>query len=228
VDFKLGIAIPWRPQPSRIYAFNAIVEKYKKDFVDVPIYYGDFPSERWNVSGSRNLATQEAFDAGCDVVLVSDADFFMPPMAIMEGAEKALKRQKMVIPFSNLYFCDEAISKKLIEGDIELNLVGRYLPVYRRQVAGSNILTRQVFETMNGWDERFNGWGYEDVAFVIAHETLIGDVIRINNYAGSLYHDDRDKELVEVNREHAKLYELARGNQTKMRELVAGNRLNVS
>jgi hypothetical protein len=228
VNYKLGIAIPWREQPSRVYAFNAITNHYKKHFVDVPLYYGDFPSERWNTSGSRNIACEKAFADGCDVVAVMDADFFMHPEAIREGVEKAVKLGRMVIPFQNLYFLDQVFSQKLVEGELGLNKIGLYFPVYRHQVAGSNIITKKVFETLNGWDERFLGWGYEDVAFTLAHETLIGPVSKINNYAASLFHEDRDKELVENNKEHAELYASYVNDQSSMKDLIAGNRVNVS
>lgn len=227
MDYKLGIVIPWREQPSRVYAFNAIINHYKKHFVDVPIYYGDFPSERWNISGSRNIACENAFADGCDVVAVMDADFFMEPATIREGVRKAVKLGRMVIPFQNLYFLDQAFSRKLVEGELGLNNLGMYLPVYRSQVAGSNIITKEVFETLNGWDERFLGWGYEDVAFKMAHETLIGPISKINNYAASLFHEDRDKELVEKNKEHAELYASYVNNPSLMKKLLAGNRINV-
>lgn len=227
MDVKLGIAVPWREQPSRVYAFNATIDYYKKEFVDVPIYYGDFPSDRWNASGSRNIACDKAFADGCDVVAVIDADFFMHPDAIREGVKKAVELERMVIPFQNLYFLDQDFSERLINKKLGLNQIGMYFPVYRSQVGGSNIVTKKVFETLNGWDERFIGWGYEDVAFILAHETLIGPVTKINNYAASLFHEDRDKELVDVNKKHAELYASYVKNSGLMRELIAKNRINV-
>jgi hypothetical protein len=132
----------------------------------------------------------------------------------------------MVIPFQNLYFLDQDFSRKVVEGELGLNKIGMYLPVYRNQVAGSNIITKEVFEALNGWDERFLGWGYEDFAFTMAHETLIGPISKINNYAASLFHEDRDKELVENNKEHAELYASYVNDRSSMKDLIAGNRIN--
>ena len=43
-----------------------------------------------------------------------------------------------------------------------------------RACSGVYVTTRRTWEAHGGQDERFRGWGFEDVAWYLAHETLLG------------------------------------------------------
>jgi hypothetical protein len=81
-----------------------------------------------------------------------------------------------------------------------------------------------VFKKLNGWDERFVGWGFEDSAFNVAHGKLLeAEMHRADGFIGFLYHKDRDKELVELNEKLFNEYNSMTAEQ--MMEHIKGNRV---
>jgi hypothetical protein len=42
---KVGLVIPWRPQPTRVYAFEATMNRYSDQLPGVTAYYGDTDDE---------------------------------------------------------------------------------------------------------------------------------------------------------------------------------------
>lgn len=84
-------------------------------------------------------------------------------------------------------------------------------------------VTRSLFDEVNGFDESFTGWGWEDVALRVACETLAGPRVTL---AGDIYHlhhgrsPNHDEEN-EANRQRHLAYVKAMGDPEAMRELVA-------
>jgi hypothetical protein len=48
-----------------------------------------------------------------------------------------------------------------------------------------NVMTRSCFEAVGGFDERFIGYGFEDIALALSLETICGPHHRM---AGTIYH----------------------------------------
>lgn len=222
---KLGIVIPWRAQPSRVYAFDAVVARYANQFPEAKIYFADKEGERWNISGSRNLGCEMAIADGCDVMLVSDADVYLDAYVIEQSMKEATEQELVSIPYTKAVFVNKEDSLSIIRGDIsDITKLNDGSTPHRYQVGGACVITPQVFEKLNGWDERFVGWGYEDLAFRTAHERLIGkEMHRSEGFIDFLYHKDRDKELLRLNEKLFDKYNQMTTDQ--MIEHVKGNRL---
>lgn len=97
------------------------------------------------------------------------------------------------------------------------------------------IITREAFDTVNGFDERIAGWGSEDAAFCWSLNTLWGPCIhqRIQYPAIHLFHPRLGKsgadawpgqEVGHSNSEAYQLYRSLDGNPQAMAAHVAGNR----
>jgi predicted glycosyltransferase involved in capsule biosynthesis len=222
---KLGIVIPWRPRPSRIYAFDFIYEHYSKSFPEAKIYLSDKEGDVWNMSGSRNIGCDMAFSDGCDVALVSDADIYIKKDRILQACESSLEKDLVSIPYQKVVFLEDFHSKEFIKDtDKFFEKNDRYLfKVYSKQVGGAYAITPKVFSQLNGWDERFVGWGFEDLAFRHAHGGLTGfDYIRIPGPAVWLHHEDRDKTSENKN---ANLFdEYLKMSKDELSNWVKGNR----
>jgi predicted glycosyltransferase involved in capsule biosynthesis len=222
---KLGIVIPWRAQPSRIYAFDAVVARYATQFPEAKIYFADKEGERWNMSGSRNLGCEMAIADGCDVMLVSDADIYLDAYVIGHSMKEATERQSVSIPYTKAIYINKDDSLSIIRGDIsDISKLRWGNSVDQNQSGGACVITPQVFKKLNGWDERFVGWGFEDSAFRMAHEKLLGaEMHRAEGFIGFLYHKDRDKELVGLNEKLFNEYNSMTTEQ--MMEHIKGNRV---
>jgi predicted glycosyltransferase involved in capsule biosynthesis len=224
---KVGLVIPWRPQPTRVYAFEATMNRYSDQLPGVTAYYGDTDDEIFNPSGARNKGCLEAIADGCDVLVVSDADLFVEPYPLHKSIEKAASENVISIPYIDLLFLSKMESDEIIAGREDVHSLAKKpgITIFRGQVGGIFVLSESTFRILNGWDERFQGWGFEDLAIREAHKAIFNrDLHRTYGIAVSLNHEDRDKSLLEDNESRFKEYQSLGLSREEMIEHVKGNR----
>jgi hypothetical protein len=71
---KTVIVIPWREHPSRLEAFNRLIEIFTNTFPDFEIIVSDSTEEKFNLAQARNLGAKEAIARGADIIVFNDAD----------------------------------------------------------------------------------------------------------------------------------------------------------
>jgi GT2 family glycosyltransferase len=76
------------------------------------------------------------------------------------------------------------------------------------------VLTRDVFDRVNGMDERFVGWGPEDVAFVKSIEKQVSPVLLLDGVRLHLWHptDPSKADAVSVSRNRSRLVRYRRAD----------------
>jgi hypothetical protein len=224
---KIGLVIPWRPQPSRVSAFEATMNRYSEQMPDVTTYYGDTSDEIFNLSGARNKGCMAAISDGCDVLIVSDADIFLDPHSLSKSIERVASENVVSLPFTELLLLSEMGSQELIAGRETLHSIRQKhgITVFNNQIGGVFVLNSSTFRILNGWDERFVGWGFEDLAMNEAHKVILGkNYHRAHGIAGSLHHGDRDKSKLEENEIRFREYESLSLSRVEMVEHVKGNK----
>ena len=220
---KLGVVVPWRPRPTRIKAFSLTVNRLMDQFPNSTVYYADTEDEVFNVSGSRNQGCLSAIKDGCDMLLVVDADTLLDKDAVEAAIVKAAADNCLCLPFTAYNILFEQSSESLINGELTYEEAAVFGPDSALEhPGGAYVLSSSTFLLLNGWDQRFVGWGYEDDAFLEGYRVYLGkDVERIEGYALALFHLDRDREYVEQNRE--RLHEYRKKSKEEMFELIRGN-----
>ena len=153
---------------------------------------------------SKSVAVNDAASkATGDVFVIVDADGFLSAESVLHCAKEirsARKNQKKLwfIPYRQFYRLTEEASKYLLESDparpyqFSTPLSSIYIlndtdpKVGHWYGAMIQIMPREAFETVGGWDERFRGWGGEDHAAMRAmdtlyclHKTLPGQVLHV-------------------------------------------------
>lgn len=85
--------------------------------------------------------------------------------------------------------------------------------LYRPRESGSRsyvVIRRSVFDHINGMDEKFEGWGPEDKAFLLNIHRQLGGVLELDGARVHLWHPSdqskADKQQLMRNRERCKLY----------------------
>jgi hypothetical protein len=68
------------------------------------------------------------------------------------------------------------------------------------------MISRENFYKAGGFDERFNGWGYEDNAFMLMCETTIGSYVETDNKAYHLWHPLSINQYPELTLKNRDLY----------------------
>ena len=139
---------------------------------------------------SKSAAVNDAVKkATGDIFVIVDADGFLAAKSVEHCVEKIREdRDKgfklWFIPYRQFYRLTPVASKELIESDPECpyEIPTPPPPIDIQNVSGSGhghwwgagiqIMPREAFEEVGGWDERFRGWGGEDHAAMRAMDTL--------------------------------------------------------
>jgi len=191
-------------------------------FPDWPIVEGHHDDGPFNRSAAVNQAAALAGD--WNVAVVIDADVIPTRHAIL-GAVAVARADVPACGFHLRRHLTQKGTERVLAGDR-----GSWVPHvkqdHRDSVSGAYVVSRPVWDAVGGFDETFRGWGWEDVAFKLATETIAGyDMVRI---AGDLWHlwhpvtAERDEKRPEfqANRERARRYRAAKHDPAAMRDLL--------
>jgi hypothetical protein len=118
-----------------------------------------------------------------DVLVAVDADVIeADPQQVVDGVRVAHETQKLVVPHIAGHDLDDAGSKLLIADRPGWERrVQKKRPVCNSRVT---IVPESVYEKVGGFDDRFQGWGHEDVAFYACARTVNG----MEQLPGIAYH----------------------------------------
>jgi predicted glycosyltransferase involved in capsule biosynthesis len=222
--YKLGIVIPWRPQPSRLAAFTYVTSWYELMYPDAKIYLSDTPHAKFNVSAARNRGCLEAFSDGCDVVIVSDADVLLEKMYFDQAIKSAGDHNSIVLPYKGAFRPSVEQSGWITSSETSWGHATRGLRQHGADVGGVCVVSRPAFEAVNGWDENFEGWGHEDMVFKLVYDTLFGTMRRFNGNLIFLAHDDRDMSNEPQNLIRYQMYiEVAKDNPEGLKDVIKNN-----
>lgn len=153
---NVAICVPWRPTPSRLPLFDYITRWVERE-LGWPVITGDTDDVVFNRSAARNAAVR-ASDA--DVVVILDADTVGQPQAFRRAVEATYADGVTRLPYTRCFVLDEHDTARALAGH---PLPPRY--EVRGACGGALVLRRDVYDSLGGHDERYTGWGYEDVDF---------------------------------------------------------------
>jgi len=153
---------------------------------------------------SKSSAVNDAASrASGDVFVIVDADGYIPADSVMDCVEQIRKARKKghrlwFVPYRHFYRLTKEASQLILQSqpcdpyqfscppppDCILDTSGSQLGHWYG--AGIQIMPREAFEEVGGWDPRFRGWGGEDHAAMRAvdtlywrHKTLPGQLLHI-------------------------------------------------
>lgn len=161
---------------------------WENDFPDVPIFEGHHQQGPFNRAAAINRA---AIDAGdWDVAVVIDSDVLANADAVRSAIDIAASTNMMVVSHDERIMLTQQGTKKILNGYRgNWRVRGVQERVYGDSVSCSVVISRQLWDLVDGFDELFQGWGYEDTAFRIAAETLTGKpLIRLSSEIFHLWH----------------------------------------
>jgi len=187
----LTVLVPWRPQPSRLDAFDRVVDWYRSNLGAVNIQAIDSHDVVFNLSQCRNLGVRSIKNEN-EVVVINDADTIPELDALLEAIAAASVTGLVHLPYTEYRWLGpqgmpQLEAGRAIEDCSHELVIGACSGVY--------VTTPATWWSHGGQDERFRGWGFEDAAWHIAHETLLGEPPR--RHAGrvfALYHDQEQRE----------------------------------
>ena len=213
------VLIPWRPQPSRVPAFDTVVAWYRSQFGDVDIRTVDSEDDIFNLARCRNLGIALVGNPD-QVVVINDADTIPERDALLEAVHGAATSGRVHLPYDEYRWLGAEgtahVSEGIAHDDAAFELV-------HGACSGVYVTTPATWWAHGGQDETFRGWGFEDAAWYLAHETLLGEAPR--RHAGrvfALHHEAaaREGEQYDANARRMEEYRAAAGDAVAMRQLV--------
>jgi glycosyltransferase involved in cell wall biosynthesis len=225
---EISVLIPYKPDYGfRDEAFRWISAFYQKNMPFAEVCLGHSNSVNFSRGQAINNAAKKA---KTDIFLIADNDIFYDPNLIFEAKEK-LKHNAWIIPFKRVHDIQEVSTKKLLQTEPNWQISMHVQSTIRTpgSKGGLSLIPREHFEAVNGFDERFVGWGGEDDAFACSVDTICGKHDRLNKEIYHLWHPNSKRSGNPNYQNNYKLYlkyAKAKGNVEAMKKLIH-NRLTL-
>lgn len=156
-------------------------------------YQYEFPDWRVIVSGDdgERFSRARACNAGvadtrAEVVVINDADTLCPPASVREAVRLATEAPGLVRAYSRYRRLTQDATAEL--ATYKEALAAPDEAIYWQQepafAHGCAVLQRDCYETVGGYDPRFEGWGYEDMAAELLFDAFWPD----RRIQGDLFH----------------------------------------
>ena len=224
--------------------FKWLLAYYRYELPDAQIVIGYSNSKIFCKGEALNNAAAEATGK---VLVILDADAYLRGEVLNKCADRILEElhnKLWYVPYRHLYRLNKTISDKILESNprtplrvpnVEmfpgfLDQHGHTSHYGHRYGAMCMMFPREALNTLGCFDERFKGWGGEDVALLRALDTLYGkhktansEILHIwHPIIGSDYKSRKwdNQEHATPNSELAMSYHRATRLPTKMRHLI--------
>jgi len=189
-----------------------------------PIYEGHHDEGLFNRSAAVNKAATMAGE--WDVAIVIDSDVLGNPESIHTAVTLANVDGGMVLPFELRKDLNPRGTEKVI-GGFRGSWEQFIHKTYPATVSSIVVVPRRLWDAVGGFDETFEGWGFEDNAFASACTTFGGPIVRLPGEVWHLWHPGAKRERLgsrsfAVNKARAARYHEAIGDPEKLAKVRDG------
>lgn len=194
---RLSVLIAFRDSSedqARWDIWNWIASQYQQFLPEVQLRVcSDDGEDPFHKTVALNRA---AAAATAPVLMLADADTWVPSAQIREALTLIETDPSIwVRPWNLKLKLGEVDTQRLMTKAVWDGVVpeGADLPGRRESLntywaAPHHIFTREQFEKVGGFDERFRGWGQEDEAFALSLRSIVGKPKLVRGYAIHLKH----------------------------------------
>lgn len=185
---KIGVVIPYRPTPTRVRLFEAVMDWYQKHLPSATIYLCDAPGEYWQPSTSRNLGVAQATRDNCDVIIMNDADTIPQIIPLMEAIDSCRATGMIHNPYNVCVSLTQEGTDDYINNHNKL-IKCQFSNSSTLACFGVIVFTSKTWYELGGMDEKFLQWGPEDRAMEYVHSIIKGqEFVHHSGVIWCLYH----------------------------------------
>lgn len=182
----VAVVIPWRPGTAERNAHHEYVRAYLRqllpDAIHLDVDDGHTPFSR---AGSRNESVRLAQIAGADVAVLCDADTLPEAEPLNESIEAA-GDGRLHLPYTWYRGLSQRGTIDYLAGtpaaDCAVDLEHEWA------TGGVLVIQPASWWAAGGMDEAFQGYGFEDAAFRIAADALLGPTVKHDGTITHLWH----------------------------------------
>lgn len=221
---RVVMLVPRRADGGRRDELWAFVRDWWTRRLGWPIFEGHHDDGPFNRSAAINRAAKKA--GGWDAAVIADSDTFASETQTQAAVDAAVATGKIVFAYDRYCYLSRKGSDRVMAG-----FDGSWEPFiewsHRNACSGLVAVSRSLWDTVGGFDEGFVGWGFEDIGFSLACQTLAGDHLRVHGDVWHLWHPPSETNntalpTYKANEERQNGYVAARNNREKMRALLDG------
>jgi hypothetical protein len=223
----IPVIIPWDVStldPHREKNFSYVRQWWRES--------GDFTvitglSEPFQRSVARNNGFLYATHGvpGLDVVVFADADTLVSLDAVRECVERVRAGEPWGLPFTEYYNRTERDTETVLSqsnANASLETPVEWEHLIMDCVSGVLVVPISAVVHVRGYDHRFQGWGYEDNAFRLSLDKVVGPHFRVKGEAHHLWHprgEDFNQPLIQFNQHMHQKY-LSAKTKVSMQKLI--------
>lgn len=223
---KVAACIPYRPRDED-RPLNFIATRQPYDQLGWGVFTGDHEGEIFCRSKAINAAAKLALaHHDPDVLFIADSDVLIPDLNQLTGvAELAHRDDCYVVAFSHLYVLDREGTEQARRSRVALPTEGEHVLETLALIWGSAFaIGRACWERTGGFDERFIGYGSEDLAFLPVANALGGSLKQ--RYYGNAWHllhpENEERDHYAANAQLASQYRACDGDPDGIRAILEG------
>ena len=260
VEISVLVPVSLGSQTRRTQNWNWLERYWRANLPEAEFIIGQDEAAAEKLPFSKSVAVNNAVSKSRgEILAIVDADAYLPIQSVLRCAKeiKLAKRRGYklwFVPYRRLYRLTEEASDKILASDPAHPLEipspppdGSFSNITEHQGtpvsaighwygAMAQIMSREAFDFVGGWDTRFKGWGGEDHAAMVATDTLYTPHKTLPGPIFHLWHptftptpsDDRtgkkrlwaNQPANHTNDALSGRYYYSRGNPKRMRSLV--------
>jgi hypothetical protein len=200
----ISLLVPFHPDtPGRAHVWRWLREYWENELPGAQICIGVDRRRPFSKSTAVNRAARKATG---DIFVILDADTYLPGSVVQEAADRirearAQDKRLWLIPYRHLYRLTKVYSRAILRSNprCPLRVPHPPEPWMIENSSGSThghwfgaliqVLPREAWELVGGMDERFRGWGGEDVSFMRAVDTIYSKHKSLDRDVTHLWHE---------------------------------------
>lgn len=175
---RTSVLIPYRPSaPERTRSYTWLSQFLSLNLPCAEIVVADSDTEIFNRAAARNKAFSQSTR---DLLVFLDADTIPHVQGVLRILN-IVDSESWGIGYDKYHALTESSTEhvfRMISPAQPFRLLSLPTEFKMTSHAGVVCMTREVFEELGGYDERFRGWGYEDTAFANVATKLFGPPLR--------------------------------------------------
>lgn len=183
------VLVPRREHPERDLLWEWCKARWQRILPDYPIYEGHHNDGPFNRAAALNTAARLA--GQWDLAIVIDADIFIRASQVKKAVATAAKTGHVTWAHRRWRGIRDDWTGRIVRDGRDFGpeidredmdvLVERTNPI---SWSCCIVIPRAVWDDMGGFDERFRGWGFEDMAF----QSLVCGLYGWERIEGDVYH----------------------------------------